>query len=86
MATTQALQRLKRALHSSLVTYIPYQQGEWWVLLRAERVSGAQTMSIACFNPPLGANGKLGIMRFINHCEQQCGVQVQKSRPLQAVL
>jgi len=85
VATTQALQRLKRALRSSLVTYIPYQQGEWWVLLCAERVPGAQTMSIACFNPPLGANGKLGIMRFINHCEQQCGFQVQKTRPLQAV-
>ena len=56
VATTQALQRLKRALRSSLVTYIPYQQGEWWVLFRAERVSGAQTLSIACASSTIASN------------------------------
>ena len=79
-ATNQALARQRQALRASLVTYIPYQQGEWWVLLQAQRAPGTQDMTITCFNPPPGAAGKLRIMRFIRLCERQCGFRVHNPR------
>ena len=42
-------------------------------------------MTITCFNPPPGAAGKEGIMRFIHLCERQCGFLVHKTSPLQPV-
>ena len=83
--TSEALARLRKALRESWVTYIPYQQGGWWVLLRAQRAEGSLDMTITCFNPPPGAAGKLGITRFIHLCEQQSGYRVHKTPPLQPV-
>ena len=77
--TSQALAALKRALRTSRVCLLPYQEGGWWVLFRVARYADQDSVSIACFNRPPGAVGHFGLQRFANHCMVCINSRVEKT-------
>ena len=77
--TTQALAALKRALRTSRVCLLPYQEGGWWVLFRVAHYVEQDSVSIACFNRPPGAAGQFGLQRFANHCMASINSRVEKT-------
>ena len=77
--TSQALAALKRALRTSRVCLLPYQEGGWWVLFRVARYADQDSVSIACFNRPPGAVGQFGLQRFADHCLASINSRVEKT-------